>query len=112
MARSKSSPMLGFKKGAEDGLRLKNRDSIESRYYIRIDAKDEVGVLAKISSILGENDISVSTFLQKEMLDIGRAKLLFSTHKSSEDKIQNALLKLSELDVIVEKPYMIRIEDS
>lgn len=111
IARSKSSPMLGFKKPLESGLTLKNIDSIESRYYLRLKVADKAGTLAKITSILGEHNISIKMLIQRESPDKKEATLLLSTHKSNELDMRKALESLCKLDVVSQKPFMIRIEE-
>src|SRR5688572_6941742 len=39
---------------------------LQSRYYIRLTAKDQPGVLAQVTAILGKNSISVSAIVQHE----------------------------------------------
>lgn len=111
IARNSSSPMLGFKKPLENGLKLKSISTIESRYYLRIKVIDKAGTLAQITSVLGDNGISIKMLLQKESSDNGFATLLLSTHKSNELSIQKAIKSLSNLNIIHNKPYMIRIEE-
>lgn len=111
IARSKSSPMLGFKKPLESGLTLKNIDSIESRYYLRLKVADKAGTLAKITSILGEHNISIKMLIQRESPDKKDAILLLSTHKSNELDMRKAIESLCKLDVVNQKPFMIRIEE-
>lgn len=110
IARDSSSPMLGFKQPLESGLKIKPISKIESRYYIRINVLDKAGVLSKITSILGDNGISIKILLQKNS-DDNIATLLLSTHKSNELSIQKAISSLCKLDIIHNKPYMIRIEE-
>lgn len=111
IARNTASPMLGFKKSLESGLRLKEKFKIESRYYLRLKALDAVGTLAKITSVLGDSNISIKILLQKESYNKEYATLLLVTHKSNELDIHKALDSLSELNVILAKPIMIRIEE-
>ena len=109
---AQNSPMLGFIKPLEkSGLTLMNQDNIITQYYIRVTVADKIGVLSKISHILGKHSISISSFLQKQ--DEKReesAVLLFSTHTCKESDIQKALQVISLLDFVENKPAMIRIE--
>lgn len=111
IARSKSSPMLGFKKPLESGLVLKDINSIESKYYIRLKVLDKAGTLAKITSILGEHNISINMLIQRESSLKDYATLLLSTHKSNELDMKKALESLYKLEVVCDEPYMIRIEE-
>ncbi len=108
----KNSPMLGFIKPLENsGLTLMNPDDIATKYYIRVTVIDKIGVLSKISQVLGKHNISISSFLQKPALSKqNSAVLLFSTHTCKEKDIQNALKELRTLEFVELMPAMIRIE--
>lgn len=111
IVRGKSAPMLGFKAPLERGLTLKNIDSIESRYYLRLKVADKAGTLAKITATLGAHNISIKMLIQRESLDKKEAILLLSTHKSNESDMKKAIDSLCGLEVVSEKPFMIRIEE-
>ena len=107
-----NSPMLGFKKILEnDILRLKSPNEIYTKYYVRVEVEDRVGVLSAISTILGENSISIGSFLQKQSKNEKNATLLFSTHLCYEKDIQNAIKKIKEFKFVKKNPIMIRIEE-
>ncbi len=109
----KGSPMLGFKKPMENSnLSLMPREEIESKYYIRMSVYDKPGVLASISKVFGEFDISINAVLQKPVKESSKkASLLFSTHKCKEKKIQKALKEIENLSSVSSRPVMIRIEE-
>ena len=110
IARSgKSSPMLGFKKPLESGLKLASKDDIQTKYYIRMEVEDKSGVLAKVATIFGQNNISIKTMIQKTSND-GVANLLLSTHTSKESDIKVALKTIETCGVVKQAPSMIRIE--
>jgi homoserine dehydrogenase len=110
IARGKAAPMLGFKKPLESGLKLASIDSIETKYYLRIQVEDKSGVLAKIATVLGDDNISIATMLQKPLND-NTATLLLSTHTCTEKQIQQAISNIQALDFVLSKPSMIRIEE-
>jgi homoserine dehydrogenase len=108
--RGKGSPMLGFTKPLECGaLRLANSDNIQTKYYIRMEVEDRSGVLAKVSKILGDRDISIETMIQKTASS-GNANLLLSTHICKELDIKKALEEITESGVVKSEPAMIRID--
>ncbi|MHC4643165.1 MAG: homoserine dehydrogenase [Planctomycetota bacterium] len=103
-------------------LHLKPRSEIESliekvgncvsRFYIRVQAKDQPGVVASYSKVLGDHDISISGALQHE----GRGPddtvpVVITTHPTQEKNITAAIGELEELDVLSGKPVCIRIVD-
>ncbi len=106
----KSSPMLGFKRALESGLELLEKDAIVSKYYIRLNVEDRPGVLAKISSVMGEQGISIETMLQRPG-EGESASLLLATHECEERSMQEALKELFALESVKERPVMIRMEE-
>ena len=109
IARSESpAAMMGFNRPLETGLTLAGKGDITTKYYSRIEAKDEMGVLGQIAALLANNGISIENFKQKTKGDM--ASLLFSTHEAKESNIQKALSAVSTLGCVVKKPVMIRID--
>lgn len=110
IARSgKSTPMLGFDKPMEGKqLTLKATQNIESKYYLRINVSDRAGVLAKITKLFEDNNISVETMLQRPASE-SSANLLISTHKAYERDIQTMMNEIQALEFVNSAPVMIRI---
>ena len=110
IARSgKSKPMLGFNRPMEgDQLTLKPVESINSKYYLRINVSDKAGVLARITKLFEENNISIETVLQRPV-DETSANLLVSTHTALEKDVQKMIQELEALEFVNAKPVMIRI---
>ncbi len=110
IVRGNQAPMLGYKRGLEDGLQLLPIEDIVTNYYLRMEVDDKSGVLAKITTTLGEFDISIESMLQKAHRNESSVKLLFTTHKCREAKIQEAISKLKELSCVHGDIAMMRIE--
>jgi len=109
IARSgKSRPMLGFDHPLEHGLKLKNKDAMTSKYYLRLKVSDEAGVLARISKLFEKNHISIAAMVQKNS-DGEYANLLFSTHMALEHDVQKVLKEIEALNFVATTPVMIRI---
>ncbi len=69
-----------------DGLELTPAEDLQGRYYLRIQVKDEEGVLARISNILAARHISLATVKQKELPD-GTASIMLTTHQTGESAL-------------------------
>ncbi len=110
IARSgKSKPMLGFDRPMEGkALTLKSSENIESRYYLRINVNDKAGVLAKVTKLFEEHNISIKTMLQRQA-ENDSANLLFSTHTAIEKDVQAMIQDLASQEFVNAKPVMIRI---
>jgi homoserine dehydrogenase len=89
---------------------LKPMEECETRYYIRIQALDQPGVLANISGILGDHGISISSVIQKDRREGETVPIVMMTHEAIELNMQNALGKIDALDVITPESMLIRVE--
>jgi homoserine dehydrogenase len=108
--RGKGSPMLGFTKPLESGLKLADPNNIQTKYYIRLEVSDKSGVLAKVATVFGSHHISIATMVQKPLSN-ETANLLISTHTSKEEDIKKALQEIEKSGVTTAKSTMIRIEE-
>ena len=96
---------------AHSPVKVLNPDELESRYYLRINAKDTPGVMAQVSAILGEAKISLSEILQHEP-DAGQlVPVVITTHYAREGSLRQALAKIKQLEGVVGEPVCIRIVD-
>ncbi|MDY0361505.1 MAG: homoserine dehydrogenase [Desulforegulaceae bacterium] len=85
---------------------------ISCKYYMRLTAKDSPGVLSKVSGILGSFGISIKSVHQKgKEAEINGVPIVMITHRAKESDIQKAVSGIGDLDEILEKPVIIRIED-
>jgi homoserine dehydrogenase len=105
----RSIPMVS---GRQKEIPIKPIDEIECRFYIRLMAKDEPGVVAKYGRILANHKISIRGAIQHE----GRGPentvpVVITTHPTLERNMFNALDELSRLKVISGRPVCIRIVD-
>lgn len=71
--------------------------NFESGYYLRLSVSDEVGVLAKITSIFAKYNVSVGEIAQKgKASEDGRVPLVIITHSTRENSIKKAIDKINE----------------
>jgi homoserine dehydrogenase len=95
----------------EPGKVIKPVSEIETRYYLRINAADRPGVLAQLSKVLGDRQISILSVIQKEGDSAAQtAEVVIMTHPAKEEAMQLALKELSRLTVVVEISNFIRVE--
>jgi homoserine dehydrogenase len=90
---------------------VKPMSEIETQYYLRINVADRPGVLAQISKVLGDHQISISSVIQKEVdRPAQTAELVIMTHLAKEKAVQQALDELKQLAVVKEISNFIRVE--
>ncbi len=81
-----------------------------SRYYLRIHTEDNMGMLSKISGILGEHDISIASVIQKETTQ-KIVPLIIFTHFAIEKNILTCIKKIENFDCVHDNVVCIRVED-
>lgn len=113
IARGTKNPMLGYKLQNElHEMKLLPVGEIQTKYYLRLKVEDKRGVLAKITNIMSENNISIDSFLQKpKQKSESDVTLFFTTHTSFEADIRRVIKILENEDYLKQKPFMIRIEE-
>ena len=83
-------------------------DDWQSKYFIRMKAKDAPGVLAEVTGLLAGEGISVSAMLQKGAAPGGKATLIVITHIAPEKAVQRVVRSLNPEICQVEN--VIRVE--
>lgn len=103
---------LGF--AATDLVKGKVRPigDVVSEYYLRVQAKDQPGVLAQVSGQLGKAGISVASVVQRGRKTTGSVPMVFRTHETRERDLRRALSRVAALSTTEGTPVAIRIEEN
>jgi len=104
-------PTLSFQPACIKGIKVKDIEDIVRPYYMRFSAVDRPGVLSKIAGVLGKNDISIASVIQKGRQISGAVPVVMMTHEARERNVRRALREIDEMDVILDKTMLIRVED-
>jgi homoserine dehydrogenase len=104
-------PALSFQDNHIQNIKIMSMDEIVTHYYFRFAALDTPGVLSKISGVLGSHDISIQSVQQKGRKTNGSVPVVMVSHLAKEVDVQKALAEINHLDVVSDKPVLIRIED-
>ena len=87
-------------------------DEVETSYYLRIQVVDKPGVMAEITRIVAEQNISISALLQKEASDESdQVSVIMLTHLTVEKNINAAIARIEALPVVTGKVFRLRIEE-
>lgn len=89
-------------------LKVKNIEDTSSKFFMRIKAADKPGVLANISSVLGNNDVCIAQVVQKSRKD-GIAELVIITDEVEERNFNDALSIFKGMSVVKEIAGIIRV---
>lgn len=103
-------PHLAFQPSQVQDLPILPIEETNGSYYLRIQASDERGVLAQITSLLAEEDISIEALIQKEVLNSPNAEIVILTHTGIEKNVQAAIKKIESLSCVEGQITMIRME--
>jgi homoserine dehydrogenase len=108
----KRVPILGYPEDNIKPMPILPMEQLYTRYYLRFEAQDHPGVLAKISGILGTNNISIKSVHQKGRKSNGKVPVVMITHIAKEAWVQQALKQILKTDSVVGEPIVIRIEET
>lgn len=104
-------PHLAFQPSALSDLPIVDMSAVKASFYLRILAKDQPGVLAEMTAILGEQDISIEAIIQKEPKEgDSQATIIMLTHQVKEGDINQAISAMEALDVTCGNIVRIRVE--
>ncbi|MBL4868302.1 MAG: homoserine dehydrogenase [Pseudomonadales bacterium] len=108
-AQDHNVPALGFVK--TENTPILSVDLIYTCYYLRIEVQERPGVLAEITKILSEQNISIEAVLQKEVHQEGRLiPIIILTHRVLEKDMNDAISKIQALDEVEQEITRIRLE--
>jgi homoserine dehydrogenase len=95
-----------------NGLVVEPIDDLETKYYLRLRVYDRPGVLAQITTVFGDLEVSLASFIQKEVGELGDvAEVVITTYVAKESAVQEAVRQLEALDSVSEVSNLVRIEE-
>jgi len=100
-----SSP--GMELDPVEDLRFLPEEEVESAFYLHLEVEDRPGVLAQVAHVLGENEVSVKSVVQKGMGE--NARLVMVMHRVAEGRFNRAVEAISMLDLMRAPPRSIRV---
>ena len=104
-------PHLAFQPDALQDMTIVSMDKVECAYYLRLQALDKPGVLADVTRILADQEISIEAILQKEP-EAGATSVpvILLTHPVKERAVNEAMRRIEALDSIAAPVMRIRVE--
>ncbi len=105
-------PHLAFQPNAMADLKILPMDEVQTSYYLRLRVQDKPGVLADITRILADEQISIDAVIQKEPGEgEDQTDLIMLTHLTREKRINAAIRKIETLGVVAGKVTKLRLEE-
>jgi homoserine dehydrogenase len=87
--------------------RLEIVRDVRSSFYLHLEVADRPGVLARVADVLGRNEISVQSVVQRGLGD--EARLVMVLHECPEARFHAALEEIATLDFLRATPRSIRV---
>jgi len=109
-------PHLAFQPDAMSDLPILPMSQVVTSYYLRLRVADQAGVLAKVTGILAEADISIDAVLQREADEVdsdsaSQTDLIILTHDCQEARMDAALARMQALPTVLQNIVRIRKEE-
>ena len=105
-------PHLAFQPGELHDTPILPIAEVITAFYLRLVVADKAGVLARITGILAEHDISIDAVLQRESADgENQTDLVILTHNTVEGRMTAALAQMQALPTVLAPIVKIRKEE-
>ncbi len=105
-------PHLAFQPGQMSDLAILPMAEVETAYYLRMRALDKPGVLADVTRILADMNISIDAMMQREPEEgEDQTDVVILTHAAKERDVDAAIARVEALDSISGKVTRIRMEE-
>ena len=105
-------PHLAFQPGELQDTPILPMAEVVTAYYLRLQVADKAGVLARITGILAECDISIDAVLQRESAEGEKqTDLIILTHDTVEGRMNTALAQMQGLPTVLAPIVRIRKEE-
>ncbi|MGL4668745.1 MAG: ACT domain-containing protein, partial [Saezia sp.] len=91
-------------------------NDVVTSYYLRLRVADQAGVLAQITRILADHDISIDAVIQRESSDVSgegadQTDLVILTHDTLESSMNKAIELFEAMPAVLGKVRRIRKEE-
>ena len=104
-------PHLAFQPDAMVDLPILPLAEVVSSYYLRLRVEDKPGVLADITRILADQQISIDAMIQREPEEgEEQTDIIFLTHETREKNVDAAISKIEALPAVKGKLIRLRLE--
>ncbi|HMV52205.1 MAG TPA: homoserine dehydrogenase [Rhodocyclaceae bacterium] len=105
-------PHLAFQPDRLADLPILPMDEVETAYYLRMRVADKPGVLADVTRILADLNISIDAMVQKEPSEgEDQTDIILLTHLTLEKHINSAIGRIESLETVTGKVTRIRMEE-
>ena len=105
-------PPLAFRSGPESSCPMLPMSKVVSANYLRMHAINQAGVLADVTKILGNHEISIESIIQKSSgVHEDVVPVVIVTQETQEENIAAAVEQMEDLETVVGQIVRIRINE-
>ena len=110
IARGINVPVFGVSASDLQDAQWVNPEEMRGRYYVRLNVLDHEGVLADVTGILRDSEVSIESTLQRGATADQPVHLAFITHETSGANISKACKEIQKLEANIDEPCLMRVE--
>jgi homoserine dehydrogenase len=103
-------PHLAFQPNQMSDVAIMPMADITTSYYLRVHVQDQLGVMADLTRILADGNISIDAVLQKEPGNQTDIDIIMLTHQTQEKSIDAAIVRIEAMPAVIGKVTRIRLE--
>ena len=111
IAAGRRAPVFGRPAETLSSSAAASWEAMRGGYYVRLMVVDRPGVLADVTAILRDQNVSMESMLQRGRDPMEKVPVAMTTHDVDEASMRRALGEIARLDAVLEPPAMIRIVD-
>ncbi|MQM35605.1 homoserine dehydrogenase [Accumulibacter sp.] len=105
-------PHLAFQPDAMVDLPILPMADVITSYYLRLRVADRTGVLADVTRILADQEISIDAMIQREPAEgEEQTEIIMLTHQTRERNIDAAITRIASLDAVKGAIVRLRLEE-
>jgi homoserine dehydrogenase len=105
-------PHLAFQPDQLADLKVLPIGEVTTGYYLRMGVEDKPGVLADITRILADQEISIDAMIQREPAEgEQQTDIIMLTHRVREKQVDAAIARIEALPVVTGKIVRLRLEE-
>ena len=111
IARGSRVPTFSIPAADLTSLPAASMDDHFGAYYMRLNVLDQPGVIADISAILRDHEVSIESLLQQGRSPGEAVPVVIITHECREASMMGVVNAIEALSVVQERPRLIRMEN-
>jgi homoserine dehydrogenase len=105
-------PHLAFQPDAVVDTPILPMAEVKTSYYLRLRVEDKPGVLADITRILADHQISIDAMIQREPGEgEDQTDIIILTHETREKSVDGAIVRIEALPAVKRKVIRLRLEN-